>query len=326
LGVRYVLEGSIRKAGNQLRIAGQLVDASTSAHVWADRYDGSLEDVFDLQDKITSSVAAAIEPSIQLAETKRVQSKQTSNLSAYDLYLRAYAAFDVLTEASTEECLELLDRALAADPEFTWVYGLLMWCHVQCLGQRWGRPRQILKRAQVAARLALEKAKDNPYALSGAAVILVWEDRDLAAAQALIERALTLNANVVSAWNAAGWVFMWREQYERSLECFTRAIRLNPTDPRAYGVLAGMAYPHFFAGRHDDAIAWANKSLALERNYVPALVIKIAAAELAGRVDDREEAKQRLFSTRPEHSASQVRFPDGKDRLRAALRKAGLRE
>ena len=325
LGVRYVLEGSVRKAGNRLRITGQLVDASTGAHVWADRYDGALEDVFDLQDRITSSVAAAIEPSLQLAEIRKINPRATTNLTAYDLYLRAYSAIFVLTESANDECLELLDRALAADPGLTWAYGLMVWCRATRIAQRWGDLRETLERGEATARLALEKAKDDPYVLSGAAVIFTYRDGDLAEAQALVERALVLNPNLMIAWNGAGWVYLWKGEYERSAECFTRAMRLNPIDLRGYGALAGMAFVHFFTGRHEEAISWANKSLALESAFIPALIAKIAAAQLAGRVEECEEARHRLLSRSPDFGLQKVllRHP-GQERLYAALRQAGL--
>ena len=138
LGVRYVLEGSVRKAGGRLRITGQLVDTTTGNHIWADRYEGALEDVFDLQDRITSSVVAVIEPKVQQAEIKRAQAKPTENLTAYDLYLHAFAAHSDYEEDSNNGALALLARAVAIDPRFSTAYGLMANCQVHRLNRGWG--------------------------------------------------------------------------------------------------------------------------------------------------------------------------------------------
>ena len=168
LGVRYVLEGSVRKAGGRLRITGQLVDTTTGNHIWADRYEGALEDVFDLQDRITSSVVAVIEPKVQQVEIKRAQAKSTENLTAYDLYLRAFAAHSDYEEESNSRALALLARAVAIDPRFSSAYGLMANCHVHRLNRGWGSVADAKKRGLEAAKLAVETGRDDPRALGWA--------------------------------------------------------------------------------------------------------------------------------------------------------------
>lgn len=330
LGVRYVLEGSVRKADNQLRISGQLIDAESGGHLWAEHYDSALANVFDLQDKIASNVANAIEPRLQDAEIRRAQAKRTDDLTAYDLYLRACAAFNVLTESSHAEALTLLDRAVGADPRFSPAYGLIVWCYAHRIALWWGDPAEARARGSAAARLALQMSKDDSFALSGAGLVLAMCGGGLDEAEAHIERALALNPNDARAWVAGGWVSWFADKYERSIECFTRAIRLSPRDPLGYGYYAGIAFPCFYMGMYDEAIAWADKALHLEPNFWHALMIKVAAAAMAERPAALEDATRRLLAARPGFSISRVlpiaRARSQRELFDSALRKAGLPE
>ena len=330
LGVRYVLEGSVRKADDRLRISGQLIDAESGGHLWADHYDSTLANVFDLQDKIASSVANAIEPKLQEAEIRRSEAKRTTDLTAYDLYLRGCAAFNVLTESSHAEALTLFERAVGADPRFSPAYGLIVWCYAHRMANWWGNAAEARTRGLAAAKLALQMSKNDSFALSGAGVVLTMCGGSLEEAQAHIERAVALNPNDARAWGAAGWVSGFAGDYERSIECFMQAIRLSPSDPYGYSYYAGIAHPCFYLRRYDEAIAWADKALHLEPNFWHALMVKVAAAAMAERPAALEDATRRLLAVRPEFSISRVlpiaRARSQREFFDAALRKAGLPE
>jgi adenylate cyclase len=330
LGVRYVLEGSVRKAGSRLRITGQLIDTDTGSHIWAERYDGELEEIFDLQDKITSNVAGAIEPKVRDAEIRRAQAKATTNLTARDLYMRAVAGFIELTEASYAEALLLLDRAVAADPRFSSAYGLITWCQLNKLAQGWGDPSELKTRALAAAALALQTGKDDSYALSAAGMAIARFGTQFEEGLAHVERALALNTNDVMAWHAGGWTSWYAGKHERSIESFKQAMRLSPIDPASFGRYAGIAFPYFFTGKYDEAIRWADKALNDESKFVPAHSVKVAAAAMAGQTEVLKEATQRLIAARPGFSISKNGFPtlpsSLRDPFQSALRKAGLPE
>ena len=205
LGVRYVLEGSVRKAGNRMRITGQLIDAATGAHLWADRFEGKIEDVFDLQDQVTASVVGAIGPKLEQAEIERVKRKPTESLDAYDCYLRGMSAFHRHTREGHEESLKLFYRAIELDPDFA--PAIAMAAHGQRVGFGWvgdDRAREIAE-AERLARRAAEVGKDDAVALCTAGMALMVVVGDLDDGAALIDRALELNPNLASAWLFGAW-------------------------------------------------------------------------------------------------------------------------
>ena len=234
LGVRYVLEGSVRKSGGRLRITGQLVDTTTGNHIWADRYEGALEDVFDLQDRITSSVVAVIEPKVRLAEIARAQAKPTENLTAYDLYLRALAVFYDYEEESISRALAMLTRAVAIDPRFSTAYGLIANYHMHLMLRGWGSVADDKKLGLEAARLAVETGGDDPRSLALAANGIAHCGGKIEEALAHIERALSLSPDSVHVRRLSGWTCIVAGEHERSIEHFERAMQLDPMD--AYGL------------------------------------------------------------------------------------------
>jgi len=250
LGVRYVLEGSVRKAGTQVRITGQLIDALTGTHLWADRFDGSLEDVFDLQDKVASGVAAVIEPALQAAETARSASRPTDDLTAYDLYLRAYA---MVSESAREisEALLLMEQAIARDPR----YGpALAWagfcCHRLFHDSQSEDPLADRRKGIAFVRRALEVAGHDPGVLANAAQTLAYFGEDIGAAIALIDRALAFNPNYARGWNISGVLRLWAGLPDVAIEHAEASLRLSP---RA-GVgpsFAIIGFAHFIARRFD---------------------------------------------------------------------------
>jgi TolB-like protein/DNA-binding winged helix-turn-helix (wHTH) protein len=249
LGVRYVLEGSVRKAGNRVRIAGQLIDAETGAHLWADRFDGSLDDVFDLQDKVASSVAGVIEPALQAAETARSASRRTSDLSAYDLYLRAYALYST---HRIRQALALLEEAIARDPNYGPALGLAAQC-CQHLATGFNAPDRdaIRPKGIDFGRRAIEAAGDDPGVLADAAMALAVLGEDLDAMIALVDRALAFNPSFARGWFISGFLRLWAGQTDLAIEHGEMASRLSPRgrENEAYLIDAAL----FFSCRFEEA-------------------------------------------------------------------------
>ena len=211
LGVRYVLEGSVRKAANRVRITGQLVDTATGAHLWADRFDGGLGDIFDLQDQVTESVVGAIAPAVEKAEIERAKRKPTESLDAYALYLRGLARFyQVASRQANEEALRLFNSAIELDPDFASAYGRAAHCYAIAKANGWlsVTPNEIAEVTRLAQR-AVELGKDDAIALAAGGWALAYVVRDLEVGAALIDRALVLNSNLAEAWSFGGWVKNW---------------------------------------------------------------------------------------------------------------------
>jgi TolB-like protein len=252
LGVRYILKGSVRRGGNRVRISAQLIEARTGAHLWADRFDGSLEDVFDLQDKVASSVAGVIEPALQAAETARSASRRTSDLSAYDLYLRAYALYST---RQVRQALALLEEAIARDPHYGPALGLAAQC-CQHLATNFNAPDRdaIRPKGIDFGRRAVEVAEDDTGVLADAAIALaVLGDEDLDAMIALVDRALAFNPNCARGWHISGFLRLWAGQTDLAIEHGELALRLSPrarTGEEAF--LIGTAL--FFGRRFEEAV------------------------------------------------------------------------
>ncbi len=332
LGVRYVLEGSVRKARNQVRITGQLIDASSGAHLWAESFDGSLENIFDLQDQVTSSVVGAIAPKLEQAEIERAKYKPTESLDAYECFLRGMASHYLQTRDANKEALRLFYKAIELDPEFASAYGMAAWCYGWRKQQGW-MTDQVTEAAETArlARRAAELGPEDAVALSrGAHALLVVGDPE--AATIFVDRAVVLNPNLLGAWNASGWVRVYRGEPEAAIEHFARAMRLSPLNPRIYGLQAGTAFAHFLAGRYDAAASWAEKAMRAQTNYPTPIRIAAASHALAGRLAEARQALARLRELDPAARVANVkkwhllRRPEDVARLEDGLRKAGLPE
>jgi len=226
-----VLEGSVRKAGSKVRITGQLIDTSTGAHLWAERFDGALEDIFDLQDQVTASVVGAIAPKLEQAEIERAQRKPTENLDAYDYFLRGMAAFNQWTRESNNEALPLFYKAIERDPNFAAAYGLAARCYMRRQTAGWmTEPGHEIAEATRLARRAADLGRDDAVALCSAGLALAYVPGDLDDGDALIDRALVLNPNLAAAWIFSGWVKVWLGEPEVAIERAARAMRLSPHD------------------------------------------------------------------------------------------------
>jgi TolB-like protein/class 3 adenylate cyclase len=335
LGVRYVLDGSIQIAGGRLRISCELLDATSGRHLWADRYDGTMEDVFDLQDKITSSIVATIAPKVMRAEIARAQAKPTDSLSAYDLYLRALAEIGPdPTESSLNHAVELLQRAIAADPRFASAYGSLANAYWTRLIYGWCSIDEVLRQGFEAAKLAVELGKDNPVALSSGGFGIAYLGGRPKEGLAHIERALAINPNSLSTLRFAGFVCWMIGKHEESIRYYERAMQLDPQDYLAWESYLGISLPCFFLERFDQAFHWADRALQINPRFGPTLLIKIAAWAMAGtRPSELRDTVQQLRSARPDISITTImpglpKLTNRADRelFKTALRKAGLPE
>jgi len=333
LGVRYVLEGSVRKSGTRVRITGQLIDASSGAHLWVDRFDGDVGDIFELQDRITASVVSAIAPKLEQAEIERAKRKPTGNLSAYDYYLRGLANFYQGTRKAIDEAIRLFSEVIALDPEFSSAYGMAAWCYIMRNNNGWMiDTSQEIGKMRWLAREAARWGKDDPLALCAGGIVLVQVVGDLSAGMDLIDRALVLDPNLAAAWHVSGWGRIHGGDPETAIEHLTRAIRLSPLDPLLYGMQNGVAAAHFLAGRYDEAASWARKALREQPNYLPAMRFAAASLALAGRLDEAQVAIARMCGIDPALRVSGLkglvpfRRPADIARYADGLRKAGLQE
>ncbi|NRP70798.1 Transcriptional regulator HilA [Ensifer psoraleae] len=333
LGVRYVLEGSVRKSGNKLRITGQLIDATTGTHLWAERFEGTLDDIFELQDQMAESVVGAIAPQLEQAEIERAKRKPTENLDAYDYYLRGMAKLHSGTREAIEAALPLFYTATELDPEFASAYAAAAWCHFWRKVNGWttDRAREIAEGARLA-RLAVELGRDDAVALTRGGHALGHLAGDLDGGIALIDRARLLNPNLAPAWFLGGFLRVFRGETESAIENFAHAVRLSPLDPEIFRMQAGTALAHFFAGRFDSASAWAEKALGNLPSLLIAVAVVAASHALAGRSDEARQAMQRLRALDPSLRVSNLKDwlpihrPEDLARFADGLRLAGLPE
>jgi adenylate cyclase len=332
LGVRYALEGSVRKAGNRVRITGQLIDTTNGAHIWADRFDGGLDDIFELQDRVASSVVGAIEPRLRQSEIERATRKPTERLDAYDLFLRALAQVHLLTRAGVEEAIQLSQRALAIDPAYAPAAALAGWCRSAQKRQGWIVPRGPEYDEGVRfARQAIGSGFDDPDTLWMAGYTIAYLAADHATGLNAIGRALVLNANSAHAWGAKGLVESYLGHGDPAIESFTRAIRLSPLDPMRYHYKFGMALAHMSAGRYDDAVVWMDQALNEKPTFHAAVRIRTALGGL--RAEDCRDWLVRLREVQPDltvarFAAHAATFfsPEMTELMVKGLRRAGLSE
>jgi TolB-like protein/tetratricopeptide (TPR) repeat protein len=309
LGVRYVLEGSVRKAGNRVRIAGQLIDAETGAHLWADHFDGALEDMFDLQDHVTSSVVGAIAPKLQREEIKRAKRKPTENLDAYDYYLRGLAKARLLTTMeANREALQLFHKAIELDSHLACAYGMAAWCYVLRKARGWMIEHvQESAEATRLARKAVHLGTDDPVALCMGGYALAYVAREFDDAAAFVDRGLAVNPNVAQAWTLSAWLRVWRGEPDLALEHIAHAMRMSPLDPSVSIMHGATAYAHFLASRYDMASSSAEKSMRDNPNFLLAIGISAASKALAGRIEPAQRDIARALEFNPDLRASNLR-------------------
>jgi len=323
----------VRKAAHRVRVTGQLIDASTGAQLWGDRFEGAIEDIFDLQDHVTTSVIGAIAPQLEQAEIERAKRKPTASLDAYDYLLRGMANFYLRSRDAISEALRLFYMAIELDPNFAPAYATAAWCYHWRKVNGWMTdPAQETAEAERLARRALELGPDDAVALARAAHVLGYVVGDVDAAITFIDRALVLNPNLAVAWWASGWTRLWIGEPETAIKHFAHAMRLSPLDPFTISMQAGTALGHLVAGRYEEAVSWAEKALWEQRNYVTTLRIAAASYVYAGRLTEARKAMAQLRELQPALRVSKVRDwipfrrPDDLAKVEDGLRKAGLPE
>jgi adenylate cyclase len=333
LGVRYVLEGSVRKAGGKVRITGQLIDSATGAHLWADRFEGSLEDIFELQDQVTTSVVGAVAPKLDQAEIERAKRKPVENLDAYDCFLRGMANMYELTRKSCEEAIRLFYRAIELDPDFATPYGTAARCYSHLRGQGWsgdrdweeGEVRRLASRVSTIGH-------DDALALCSAGYALARVCRESGTGAGLVDQALSINQNLAVGWANRGGISVFLGQHEAAIGQLTRGLRLNPLDPETYWSEMYLAYAHLFQGRHDEALKWATRALTHRPNYRWATLALLLAKALAGDIDGAREIVPQINHLIPDMRMSNLNAyfspyrPEDVEKMTEGLRQVGLPE
>src|SRR5262245_13315465 len=332
LGVRYVLTGSIRRAGDRRRITGQLAQADTGVHIWTERYDGDVADIFDLQDKVAADVAGAIAPKLEQAEIERAARKPTESLDAYDTYLRGMSKFYLWALEESAEASRLFSRAIELDPGFAVAHAMA--AHMNSHRRAWGVRLDEATVAETArlARRAVELAPDDALVLSLASWARSFSAGDLAGGVDLIGRAVLLNPNLAVARFVSGWLNVWLGKPDAAIAHFAHGMRLSPIDPATGPSMIGIAHAHFVAERYDEALLWADRAIHAHRSP-PAIRIAAASAALDGRRDEAKEYIAMMLQMDPtrrmanvEETLGPYRRAKDLERYRKALRLAGLPE
>jgi TolB-like protein/Tfp pilus assembly protein PilF len=300
LGVRYVLEGSVRKVANRVRITGQLIDAIAGTHLWAERYEGTLDDIFTLQDQVATGVVGAMAPQLERAEIERALRKPTPSLNAYDFYLRGMAKLHRGTRSSMDEALTQFDKAIQLDPDFATAHAMAAWCHFWRKINGWSDDgsKEAVEGARLARR-AVELDRDDAVTLARSGHVYGHLAGDLDSGVALLDRARILNPNLASAWFLGGFLRVWRGEPETAIDLFAHAMRLSPLDPELYRMQAGMAIAHLFAGHFDEASSWAEKAFWNLPSFLLVVSVVAASHALAGRTDAARQAMERLRQLNP---------------------------
>jgi TolB-like protein/class 3 adenylate cyclase/Flp pilus assembly protein TadD len=330
LGVRYVLEGSVRRAANRLRITGQLVEGSTATHVWADKFEGTVEDVFDLQDRLTESIVGAIEPSVRWAEVERARRKRPERLDAYDLYLRALPHTYANKPTDTDDALRLLDQALLLDPNLAIAHAHAAWCHEQRYFR--GRfHRQDRTAALEHADIALSIGTDDPQALSIAAFARARITHDYEGAISAFDRGLEMNGNSALTLGFSALLCASAERYGQAIEHARKALRLSPFDPFNYHPYCALAHAYFFTGHFDQVVTNSNLAIHTNPGFRVPHAFLVAGQVSLGHLDAAHMAAGRLLEIAPSWTIGsfvEMEFvrPQLMDAFAEALRKAGLPE
>jgi len=331
LGVRYVLEGSVRKAGGRVRITGQLIDALTGTHLWADRFDGLLEDVFELQDKVAMSVAGVIEPTLRQAEVERARRKRPENLDAYDLYLRALPFAYTSMPQEADRALGFLEQAIKLEPDFAVGHAMIAWSHEQRY-LRGGLHEQDKAIALHHARLAIASGGDDATALAIAGLVIGFLDpRDYESALDAFGRSLSLSPSSALALILSAATRAWRGESAIAIEQAELALRLSPFDPLRNAGYMAIAIAHFVAGRSEESASAANRSVQANPRFSPPYWMRAAALARLGRIDEAEAVAQQLLKVQPQFTISSITsapFANREilDALGDALRRVGLPE
>jgi TolB-like protein/Flp pilus assembly protein TadD len=300
LGVRYVLEGSVRRAGERLRINAQLVEGTTGAHLWGEHFDGSLADVFDFQDRITEQVATRVEPAIEAAEIQRSRRERPGSIAVYDLYLRAYARIVDESIEGNEEAYALLQKGLAMEPDNAVLLAHAAWVleHRTTMGWPPIGPDDV-ERCVTLARRGLQRADGDPRLMAQCGMALLQTGKDYDGGMAVIRAAAAANPNDLSVLAAAGVATMHCGDLDEAMEYMQRSLRLGPNDPDVRFPLTGIAMIEMMRGRYEQALAIAARSLAVNAHFDPTYWMLIAANAHLGRMEEAHRSLQQLSRIAP---------------------------
>ena len=331
LGVAYLLEGSVQKIGSRLRIIVQLIETEAGAHVWSSRYDGTMDEFFDLEDRITEQVAGALQPSVRIAEIERSRRKRPQDLGSYDYTMRAMPHVWALEKEESARAIELLEKALAIDPKYPLALSLAGWCHAQRSVYNWSDDlAESQLKAQSLAEQAAQMSGDDPIILAVLGTVHTFL-RNHGTARVLLERAVTIDPNAAWAWSRLGWVECYADQSEKSIENFERALRLSPIDPMNFNNYVGMGSAHEIAQEYDQAVGFYRRALQ-ERPNATWIYRNLAACLAgAGRMEEAKQVFAEMIRSYPDLTISKFKqamvfTPGTLERMAANLRKLGLPE
>jgi TolB-like protein len=332
LGVGYVLEGSLRKSADRVRITGQLVDATIGANLWSDRFEGRIDDIFALQDQMSAEIVGAIAPQLERAEIERARHKPTESLDAYDYYLRAMWKFRQASRGAIDEALPMFYEAIQRDPEFASAYAMAAWCHSLRKANRWVTGPEEIAEGTRLVRRAVELGQNDAVALASSVHALLHLVRDVDSAVASADRALALDPNLATGWFVGGFARIYRGQPEDAIERLARAMRLNPLSSDMHRMEVGTAIAHLLAGRTEDALSWGQKASSDKAGRAFPIGILAAIYAHAGRGDEAGMAMQQLRQLDPDLRLSNLgewlpfRRPQDLAVFADGFRKAGLPE
>jgi adenylate cyclase len=330
--VRYLVKGSVRRAGPRLRLTVQLIEAATGNHLWADKYDGSLEDVFDFQDRTVVSLVGAMEPKLRSAEILRARRKRPENLDAFDLYLQAQPRLASFSPQGIAEAIELFGRAAALSPDYAQALAHAAICHVvrPTLGYSPDPGRDFREAAELSRR-ALEGDPTDTIALQVAAFVAVMVHRDYELGWDLVDKSLAINPNDTRTWNRRGWINAWAGEIEPAITAFQTVMRLSPIDPVwGFSPKYGMASALCWGGRPEESLAWSRRALQERPHHAGIHCLFVAALWLSGRHGEAQEAARNHVEMVPGFSLSHtrkfcpLRGTPGHEQYWDALHKAGL--
>ena len=327
LGVRYLLEGSVRRAGERVRLTAQLIDALTGGHLWAERYDVGLADIFDLQDRVTEKVVGAIEPQLRRAEIERARRKPTENMEAYDHFLRALPLAYAMRPHDNAQALALFRETMRLDPHFMPAAAYAAWCYEQRVGRQWtSDPDADAEEAVRLAQLALRSDTDDESAIAIAGFALIRLGRDHDRGIKALQRATDMNPNNAFVAMNAGWGQVFAGDLDNALANFERARELSPADPTAFYVLTGLGMAHALQGRYEEAVALASASVALYEDWDATYGVLVAANALLGRLEAARAGLAKFLQLLPGLTVSEYgRLARFRDRARLELIQKGLR-
>ncbi len=333
LGVRYVLEGSLRKAGDRVRVTAQLIDGDNGAHIWADSYDGVVDDIFDFEDRIAEQVAGALHPSIRAAEIEQARRKRPDSLAAYDLVLRAMPHLWTHRAESNAEAIRLLDEAHRIDPAYGRASAFAAWARAQQVVYNWADDiEQMRAEGHRLIELAADTVNDDPTALCALSTATMLLFADLDRAQSFVDRALLLDPNLAWGWARRGFLYVYRGEADAGTACFERAIRLSPLDPFSFNCTIGLGLARFAAGQPAEAVEWTRRAMREKVGLTWAYRDLATFLVGAGRIDEAKEAAAKLRETHPHVTVAEVAdalsfmAPTLLARYLDGLRQAGLPE